>query len=1530
MNPITIILTVLFTLLLTACGGGSPSDESTTDAGTGDGSSTAPDPTNPTDPSSGSNSVPIGDIGFGSGSGGGFKPGAPGVEGQYSLLGQDFEISANIVNTQKNNETITEKYQFVFSSACASLEPAAAHFSVSTIGSELGSASSIYHNSSCLINDEITVQLFAAEADVATATAIATISTAVQGTSPQLGYGAGADYVDGLISGETILLDTLSTKLTANAVDRGDLNSKVNTDRYEARWSTTCTASTFSIESQSLLSGEIVTRYDANSCTGTDTVTLSLYARDDLTTVIDSTSVTISIGESAGIEVEPSLGSGEGSDFSQGQINLSADYALAGGSVALTINGVNTKDNNNPLVGNYLYKFESSCPANSTRFSSNVVANNSGEITNTYFNRNCQITDTITVSVFAEGVNTDTGTALATANASIVTSLPKLGFGSGADYVDGLISGQTILVDSLSTKLSANAINAVNLNSKILSRDYEANWTSSCADSSFSIESQSLLLGDIVTRYDANSCTGSDTITLSLYARDDLSTVLDSTSVVISIGDSAGVEVEPKLGFGNGSGFSLNQINLSADYALAGGSVTIVVNGVNRKDNNALLSGNYLYKFESSCPANSVRFSSDVIANNNGTVNNTYYNRQCQITDTITISLFEEGANTDTDAALASASTTLETALPKLGYNSGAEFIEGVIEGNYNLVDEASTFLSATVVDPMNINTILKTSEYYIEWQSLCSTAKFSIESQSVVSDIKTRYVGDAGSCTSDTVTLTLFNQSDDELDSITADISINESLIPAEPGLGRGLDVSFVAGELDFSESDIAARQTIEVAVNIVDTKDGANTLITGTEYAVNFNSVCVKDGRSTFDKEQVRTTSGVAKVYYTASGCTVSDTINAVLYPVENNVVDTTSSIAVATDTINIELPQVNSIEYQDMSSRQIALQGISFTALPEVTEVNFIVKDEFNQPISGKEVTFSLSNKSVDATLSGDLDSDGEVVASTNANGVVTAYVNSGKSHGLVSVLATTSKNGGGVLRTQSFGISITTGIPVQPSFSLALDNYNPRGWDANGEVVTATVQLADRFHNPVPDGTVVNFLADGGIIEPQCETANGACSVSWRSANPRPGFSKDNSQNALQKSKTQAEHPTNDSESQFHFNKVSSTDLTKVCGPNDDDASCDPYRLVEVDPNWNGGRSGLVTILAYVEGEVDFADTNGNGRFDDGESFSAMSEAYLDANEDGQYTAPDDNNPFEQLIEYSQDGVMTAAPTTYQGGSCTDAARAAAPDGPGHCKSLVHLREQVQLVMSSDAVAFKVQSIEGGSNGNLGIGNCINVYNEEYVTFNFAVNDYNGNIPIKETGMTLVADGFNVDAQPNPIGNEPKTEGVYFPLTIRADDEAESGFIRLFANHPDAGEAGSITIENLTDDPSIKIITTDYLMDIAAGPQILEFTFADACGQPPGASDLIIFEVEEVDVASFNKEALILTDSITNVKTTAVIPDARAQRFQINANQLTGEGKYRIQISETVPVSAKTQGKLIVRTINFAAAGLETRREFLISF
>ena len=136
--------------------------------------------------------------------------------------------------------------------------------------------------------------------------------------------------------------------------------------------------------------------------------------------------------------------------------------------------------------------------------------------------------------------------------------------------------------------------------------------------------------------------------------------------------------------------------------------------------------------------------------------------------------------------------------------------------------------------------------------------------------------------------------------------------------------------------------------------------------------------DGRASFNVTQKITTSGKVTVFYTGNGCTGEDRINATLYAVENNVVLTDSSLAVASTVLVINSAVVNSIEYQGMTTRQIALKGISFTALPEVSAVTFLVKDEYNEPASGKKVYFTLSNPSVDATLSGVENSTGEIEA------------------------------------------------------------------------------------------------------------------------------------------------------------------------------------------------------------------------------------------------------------------------------------------------------------------------------------------------------------------------------------------------------------------------------------------------------------------------------------------------------------------------------------------------------------------------
>ena len=76
-------------------------------------------------------------------------------------------------------------------------------------------------------------------------------------------------------------------------------------------------------------------------------------------------------------------------------------------------------------------------------------------------------------------------------------------------------------------------------------------------------------------------------------------------------------------------------------------------------------------------------------------------------------------------------------------------------------------------------------------------------------------------------------------------------------------------------------------------------------------------------------------------------------------------------------------------------------------------------------------------------------------------------------------------------------------------------------------------------------------------------------------------------------------------------------------------------------------------------------------------------------------------------------------------------------------------------------------------------------------------------------------------------------------------------------------------------------------------------------------------------------MILVDSITNVKTTAATPTARGSSFQIYGAELTSSGAYRIQIEQQSPASTKDEGELVVKTINFAADGLESSKKYSIS-
>ena len=60
----------------------------------------------------------------------------------------------------------------------------------------------------------------------------------------------------------------------------------------------------------------------------------------------------------------------------------------------------------------------------------------------------------------------------------------------------------------------------------------------------------------------------------------------------------------------------------------------------------------------------------------------------------------------------------------------------------------------------------------------------------------------------------------------------------------------------------------------------------------------------------------------------------------------------------------------------------------------------------------------------------------------------------------------------------------------------------GQEFDGITTEITIRAADRFNNPVPDGTAVNFRTEGGSIPGSCTTQNGACSVTLTSQDSRP--------------------------------------------------------------------------------------------------------------------------------------------------------------------------------------------------------------------------------------------------------------------------------------------------------------------------------------------------------------------------------------------------------------------------------------------
>ncbi|MBB1344566.1 Ig-like domain-containing protein [Pseudoalteromonas sp. SG45-2] len=474
------------------------------------------------------------------------------------------------------------------------------------------------------------------------------------------------------------------------------------------------------------------------------------------------------------------------------------------------------------------------------------------------------------------------------------------------------------------------------------------------------------------------------------------------------------------------------------------------------------------------------------------------------------------------------------------------------------------------------------------------------------------------------------------------------------DSNLTKAFQIAAVDIEISISSSIaddelLAAGATALISIEI--SKDGE---LYTTPLTVEFSSGCVSSGQASID-ETVTSIGGFARSTYRPLTCVGGDIITATVI--------TGGDTVSANTTINVSPANIGFLQFIDVTEPVIALKGTGGADRTEISEVTFKLVDSNGNDLASRTVNFELSTAVGGITL-------GTASAITNASGEVKTSVLSGSIATPVRVIASSEEEVEGntvVVTAPSDILVVSTGIADQNSFSLSRSIFNPHALNVDGNTVAVNARLADHFNNPVPDGTAVTFITEGGVIEPSCTTTNGACSVTWTSSNPRP----------------------------FTDSMYENT-IAQKC---DGGLPC-PLGILNNDLTIDLPLGGRATVHAYAIGEETFSDLNGNGYFDSEDFFDDLfdiPEAFIDNNEDGTFGGEDcsdgtdpcsrDNSTgdeFEEFVDFDGNGSWTTQNGLYNGLLCREEDETA-----GLCsRQLVNVFQNQEIVMSGDAAFFRL--------------------------------------------------------------------------------------------------------------------------------------------------------------------------------------------------------------------------------------------------
>ena len=292
----------------------------------------------------------------------------------------------------------------------------------------------------------------------------------------------------------------------------------------------------------------------------------------------------------------------------------------------------------------------------------------------------------------------------------------------------------------------------------------------------------------------------------------------------------------------------------------------------------------------------------------------------------------------------------------------------------------------------------------------------------------------------------------------------------------------------------------------------------------------------------------SGLASTTYTASDPLCAGT-NA-------SVTAAATGATTQSGTISVSAPVATNVQFVSASPQLIYLSGTVGTTQAQVV---FKVVDSSGNPVQNKTLKLSLSNTATGVSL-GTLGNITPVSYVSDSSGNVSAAVFSGTVPTSMTVRATLLDSAGAdtSVYSDSNFLTVASGRPAQSSLSLSAAKASIEGRKVDNVSTTITLSMADRNGNPVPPGTQVNFVSETGVLIPA------VCFVP-------PAIPATASSPAIPSSS----------------------------------CSVTLYSSGTRTPN------GKVAVMAYVAGDEDFFDSNGNNTYDlNGDTFTAQGRAWLD--------------------------------------------------------------------------------------------------------------------------------------------------------------------------------------------------------------------------------------------------------------------------------------------------------------------------------